>query len=54
MGFRIIELFVLLGLIVFIANVIHFFLKTDFNGGGLFFLSKKWEEKSKKKGTSNE
>lgn len=47
-GFRVIELFILLGLIVFIANVIHYVINKDGKGGGgIFFLSEMWLKKDK-------
>lgn len=53
MGFRIIEMFVLLLLIAaivwFIGNVIHFVVKSDSDGEGFFNLSKSWQEQAKKK-----
>lgn len=48
MGFRIVELFILACLIVFIVNVLHYVLKVEGDGGGLFFLSKRWEANAKK------
>lgn len=45
MGFRIIELLIIAGLLWFIANVFHYMFKVE--GNGFFFLSKHWEEKEK-------